>query len=116
MKRIFNITMIFLVVALAVVLSLVPGVDAFHSDFIETTGYIKSVKNETVVLASNNGLTGEITSRNNKNNHIYTNSSPLISASQSENNLFKNEQAQISGCFGYNLSIDKQKVHQIRAP
>ena len=116
MKKIFNITMFILVIALAVVLSLLPGVDALQSEFIETTGCIKSIKKETVVLISNNGLNGEITSRNNKKNPIYTNSSPLILASQTVGNLFNNEQVKINSSYDYDLSIDKQNIHQIRAP
>ena len=112
MKRLFKIFLFFF--ALALTLLLEPS--SLQNSNIDITGSIQKVKNETVVLVSNNMLGGEITSYQEKNDTNFSNSTSLVINYQNFDNLLSKNQAQLNGCFIHNLSTDKEKVHQIRAP
>ena len=112
MKRLFHIVMLFF--ALAISFLLEPS--AIQAQPIDTIGTIQGVQKETVVLVSNNIFNGEITSNQQKNDQNFSGSVPLVLAYQPVNNLFDKNKTQLNGCFIHNLSTDKQKVHQIRAP
>jgi len=112
MKSMFKFLII--IFSLAVTLLLEPS--TLQAQTVDTTGYIKNIKNETIVLISNNILNGEISSAQEENNQNFSGAAPLILAHQTNSNLFYKNQTQLNGCFIHNLSTDKQKVQQIRAP
>ena len=116
MKKAFNTTIYFITFTLSLMLTLLIGTNSINAQAVDLSSCIKNTNNETVVLVLNNNSNGEISARNNKNNNIFTNSSPLILSYQPTNNLFKNNRLQANGYFICNLSTDKRKIHQIRAP
>lgn len=89
---------------------------ALHSQPIDTIDYIQNVKTETVVLVSNNILCGEISSYQEENSSNYLNNSPVILSFISDNTLLEKTKSHLNGRFIHNLSTNKQKVNQIRAP
>ena len=112
MKSCFKLLMIIFSLAIALLL----GPSTLQTQAIDTTGYIQNIKNETVVLVSNNILNGEISSYQEENSHNYTGNSPLVLTIDSNKNLYTKNITHLNGCFIHNLSTDNQKVQQIRAP
>ena len=116
MKKLFNTTILFFILTLSLALSILTGTTALGTQSVDLSSCIKNINNENAVLVLNNRLNGEISSRNNRNNHILSNSTPLILAHQSINDILIENKAEINKYFINNLSTDKQKIHQIRAP
>ena len=112
MKRLFNIVMMFIALAL----SLLIEPNAIQAQPIDSIGYIQNVKQETVVLASNSLLGGEIYSNQEEENQNFSGNSPLLVSYVSKKEFFSKNKTHLYGCFIHNLSTDKQKVQQIRAP
>lgn len=112
MKRIFNLVLVFFALAL----SLVFEPNALQTQSIDTIDYIQNVKTETVVLASNNLLGGEIYSNQEEEFQNFSGNSPLVISFISKDTYFDKNKTQLNGCFIHNLSTNKQKVHLIRAP
>ena len=110
MKRIFNLIMIFF--ALAIALLLEPN--SFQNQQVDA--YVQNVKSETVVLASNTLLGGEIYSNQEENFPNYSGGTPFLVSFISKDNSYCKNKTQLNGSFIHNLSTSKQKVHQIRAP
>ena len=93
------------------------GAEQFSSaQPVDITGSIQNIKNETVVLVSNNILGGEILSSQEEGFDDFLSSSTLAINNDLNKNLFVNNYFIINGRFIHNLSTNNQKVHQIRAP
>lgn len=112
MKRIFNIFIIFFALALSLLLES----NALQTQQIDSIGYIQNVKTETVVLASNSLLEGEIYSNQDEGSPNYSGNSPFVVSFVHKNTNIDNNKTQLNGCFIHNLSTNNQKVHPIRAP
>ncbi|MBO5738785.1 hypothetical protein J6R97_05545 [bacterium] len=112
MRGLFKIVLLFF--TLATLFLLEPN--NLHSSSIEFEGFISRVKKESVVFVSNNIFNGEIHSNQQKDNQNTIGSTPLVLAYQSFGSSISKNITQLNGCFIHNLSTDKQKVHQIRAP
>ena len=112
MKSFIKIAIIFFSLATTLLL----GPLTLQAQELDTVGYIQNVKNETVVLVSNSLCAGEIYSNNEENNQNYSGSSPIAISFNNNDNFFVKNTTLLKGCFIHNLSTDKQKVHQIRAP
>lgn len=112
MKRLLSIITLFFALAFSFMLESC----ALHSQPIDTIGYIQNVKTETVVLVSNNILGGEISSYQEENSSNYLGNSPVILSFISDNTLLDKTKSHLNGCFIHNLSTNKEKVNQIRAP
>lgn len=112
MKSLFKLFIIFFSLAITLLLESY----ALPTQAVDTTGYIQNVKNETVVLVSNNILNCEISSAQEENNQNFSTLSPLIIAYFLKDNLFTKTTTQLNGSFIHNLSTDNKKVHPIRAP
>lgn len=112
MKSLFK----FLLIIISLVTALLLDSPTLQAQPIDTLGYIQNIKTETVVLVSNNILNGEISSIQEENNNIFSGSTPLIITEHYSSDIFKKNKSQLNECFIHNLSADKQKVHQIRAP
>ena len=112
MKRIFNLVMIFF--ALAITFLLEPN--ALHAQPVDTISYLQNTKSETVVLASNSILGGEIYSNQEEESPNFSGDSPFLVSFVSKKADFNKNKTQLNGCFIHNLSTNNQKVHQIRAP
>ena len=112
MKSLFKFILI--IFSLAVTLLLDPS--ALQAQPVNITGSISNIKTETVVLVSNNMLNGEISSYQEENTQNYSGNSPLILTFNTNKSLYTKNKTQLNGCFIHNLSTDKQKVQQIRAP
>ena len=100
----------------ALALSLVLGPNSLQTQPTETIGYIQNIKSETVVLASNNLLGGEIYSNQEEESPNYSGNPPFLISFVSKKSDFDKNKTHSDGSFIHNLSTDKQKVHQIRAP
>ena len=112
MKRIFKFFILFF--ALAMTLLLEPN--ALQTESVDSIGYIQNVKSETVVLASNSILGGEIYSNQEEESPNFSGDSPFLVSFVSKKADFNKNKTQLNGCFIHNLSTNNQKVHQIRAP
>lgn len=87
-----------------------------HIESIDNTGYIKNIAFETIVLASNNILDGEIYSNQEKEPANYFGSSPFLISFDSNKLNYNNNKTGLNKSFIHNLSTNRQKIHQIRAP
>ena len=112
MKRIFNLIIIFF--ALATTLLLEPN--ALQTQPVECIGYIQNIKNETVVLASNNIVSGEIYSNQEEDAPNISGGSPFLVSHVSKKADFNKIKALLNKSFIHNLSANNKKVHPIRAP
>ena len=112
MKRILKTLMFFI----TLVISLLVLPISFDSQQLETNGYIQEVKQETIVLVSNNILGGEISSYQEENSSNYLGNSPFTIAFESKKSLFNKNITQLDGCFIHNLSTNLKKIQPIRAP
>lgn len=112
MKRFFHIAVLFFTLALSLML----GSLSLQAQPIESIGYVQNVKAETLVLASNNLLAGEIYSNQEEEIPNYSGNSHVVFSFASSKANFDKNKTQLNGCFIHNLSTNKQKVHQIRAP
>lgn len=83
---------------------------------VNSINYIRNIQKERVVLVSNNIFNGEISSYQEKNNQDFSNSTPLTLSYLSTDNLKNQNSTFLKGYFIHNLSTNKLKVHQIRAP
>ena len=111
MKRLFNILMLFFALALSLMLS----TNELSAQAIKTIDYIQNTKSETLVLVSNNLLGGEIYSNQEETSNFIGNCH-FLNSSTSKRTSFNKNQTHINGSFIHNLSTDKTKIHQIRAP
>lgn len=116
MKKIFNTSIFFFILFLTFAFSILTDATTFNSKSIDLAECIKNINHEAVVLALNNGQNGEISSRQGKNNHIFSSSSHLIANNHTNNNLFGTKNYQINKSFNNNLLANSQKSHLIRAP
>ena len=112
MKRLLHIAMLFLALAL----SLLIEPNSLHSQHVDAVDYIQNVKQETVVLASNSLLGGEIYSNQEEETPNYSGNSPFGVIYVSNKTVLNKNKSQLNGSFVHNLSTNNQKVHQIRAP
>lgn len=112
MKRFFQICIFFFAFALTFFF----GPNELQVHEFDNVGYIQSVKKESVVLVSNNFFNGEINTNQQKKNQDFSNSIPIVLTYNSGDSLFNKGIALTKGCFIHNLSTNKTKVHQIRAP
>lgn len=90
------------------------------SDFqikeIQTEPFIQAVADENVVLVSNSLYRGEINSYQEENSQNVFGNTPQVIVFDVTNNDFVKNNTHIYGSFIHNLSANKQKVQQIRAP
>ena len=112
MKRLFNIFILFFALALSLLLE--PS--ALQTQSIDTISYLQNTKSETVVLASNSILDGEIYSNQEEEYPNFSGGSPFLVSYVSKKADFNKNKTHLYGSFIHNLSTNKQKVHQIRAP
>ena len=112
MKRIFNLVMIFFALATTLLL----GPDALQTQSIDTISYLQNTKSETVVLASNSILDGEIYSNQEEESPNFSGGSPFLVSYVSKKADYNKNKTQLYGSFIHNLSTNNQKVQQIRAP
>ena len=99
----------------ALAMSLLLEPQTLQAQPVDAVGYIQNVKTETVVLVSNNILSGEISSYQEENPQNYLGSSPLVINLENNQFLYNKNKTQLIGCFIHNLSTNNQKVQQIRA-
>ena len=112
MKSFFKL----IVIIFTMVLSFWVEPASLQAQPVDSTAYIKDIKQETVMLVSNNIFGGEICSYEEENsNSINGSSCALLSFGLEDNFLIKNK-TQLKGCFIHNLSTNSKKVHLIRAP
>ena len=83
---------------------------------VDLTGSIQNIKSETVSLVSNNLVGGEIVASEGENTTNSLGFSPVTVAFNLDDNFFLKSTTHFNGSFIHNLSANKQKVHQIRAP
>ena len=112
MKSFFKLIMIFIVM----VLSFWMEQTDLYAQSVDLTGSIQNVKYETVSLVSNNLMGGEIVALKGENTTNSLGFSPVIVSFNLDDNSFLKSTAHFNGSFIHNLSANKQKVHQIRAP
>jgi hypothetical protein len=112
MKRIFNLVMMFF--ALAITFLLEPN--ALQAQPVDTICYLQNTKSETVVLASNSILGGEIYSNQEEDAPNISGGSPFLVSHVSKKADFNKNKALLNKSFIHNLSTDNKKVHPIRAP
>ena len=100
---------------LLMTISLLSMPQTLSSQSVDLIGSIQTPQAETVVLVSNNILGGEVFSNSNEETTNYVGSvlatSFLLQGCGLYNNKFLLKES-----FIHNLSTNKQKVHQIRAP
>lgn len=101
---------------ITMVISLILLPTDLHSQQLDTKGYIQEIKQETIVLASNNILGGEVSSYQEENSSNFKGGSPYTLTFESNQNLFNKNKALLNGYFVHNLSANKLKVQCIRAP
>ena len=87
-----------------------------HAQQIYKNGYIQTHTNNAMEIVSNNIFGGEIYSNQEENNQNFLGDSPQFLATTSNKNFFRQNKTQSFGRFIHNLSTNKQKVQQIRAP
>ena len=112
MRQFFRIIIVFFTSALLLLLEQ----NYIQAQSVDSIGYIQNIKNETVVLVSNNILNSEVFSSEQKNDQNFIGSTPFVLGYQPVESLFNKNTTQLNGSFIHNLSTNKQKVHQIRAP
>ena len=112
MKKLLYMIMIFIALT---IFSLLRSTD-LEVQAVNSIDYIRNIQKETVVLVSNNIFNGEISSYQEKNNQDFSNSTPLTLSYLSTDNLKNQNSTFLKGHFIHNLSTNKLKVHQIRAP
>ena len=112
MKRIFNIVLVFIALALSLLLE--PS--TLQPQPIDSIGYIQNTRSESIVLASNNLLGGEIYSNQEEESPSLSGGTPFFVSFETKNDSFNKNKTQLNGCFIHNLSANKQKAQQIRAP
>ena len=81
-----------------------------------STGSIQQIEQENVVLVANNFIGGEVVSSEEENSSNYFTLYPLVISFANNDNFFIKNKTQLNGYFIHNLSTNKQKVQQIRAP
>lgn len=87
-----------------------------HAQDIQINGYIQNHTNNSMEIVTNNFFGGEIYSNQEENNQNILSYSPQALASITDKNFFLKNKSHLNGCFIHNLSTNKQKVQQIRAP
>lgn len=112
MKKLLYMIMIFIALT---IFSLLRSTD-LEVQAVNSINYIRNIQKERVVLVSNNIFNGEISSYQEKNNQDFSNSTPLTLSYLSTDNLKNQNSTFLKGYFIHNLSTNKLKVHQIRAP
>ena len=112
MKSFLKLIMIFIVM----VLSFWMEPTDLYAQSVDLTGSIQNIKAETVSLVSNNLVSGEIVASEGENTTNSLGFSPVIVSFNLDDNFFLKSTAHLNESFIHNLSTNKQKVHQIRAP
>ena len=112
MKSFLKLIMIFIVMVLSFWMEPMD----LYAQSVDLTGSIQDVKAETVSLVSNNLVSGEVIASEQENTTNSLGFSPVIVSFNLDDNFFLKSAAHLNGSFIHNLSINKQKVHQIRAP
>ena len=97
-------------------ISLLSEPSSLYAQPVDLTGSIENVKSETVILVSNNMLGGSVVSNSKEDDNSFSGSIPLIISYVTQENIFNKNKSFNKGYFIHNLSTDKQKVQQIRAP
>ena len=112
MKSLIKLLIIFFALAFSFLLE--PS--SLQAKPIDSIGSIQRPKTESVVLVSNLLYGGEVYSNNEENSQVYSGSSPVATSHLVLKDSLAKNITQLNGCFIHNLSTDKQKVQQIRAP
>ena len=100
--------------ALAISFLLEPN--ALHNQPVDTISYLQNTNSETVVLASNSILDGEIYSNQEEELPSFSGCSPFLVSYVSKKADFNKNKTHLYGSFIHNLSTNNKKIHQIRAP
>lgn len=112
MKRLFGIVIIFFALAI----SLLIGSNEQQASSVNTADCIQKVQVENVVLASSNMPNGEISVGQQKESSDFSGSTPFALTYQSVNDFSNKTKTQSNGYSIHNISTNKQKTRQIRAP
>ena len=112
MKRLFGIVIIFFALAI----SLLIGSNEQQASSVNTADCIQKVQVENVVLASSNMPNGEISVGQQKEGSDFSGSTPFALTYQSVNDFSNKTKTQSNGYSIHNISTNKQKTRQIRAP
>ena len=112
MKSIFKLLLI--IFTLTITLLLEPS--TLQSNNIDISGTINHPDQETYVLVSSNAFNGEIRNVQDENSTNFTGSSLTLISNSFNENSFNKYNPSLLGSFIHNLSTNKHKVHQIRAP
>ena len=112
MKSFFKFVLIFFALAFTLLLDS----SALQAQPISSSAFISSPQKESVVLVSNNLWQGEIRSAQDETQENFIGAISAIVAEIQPEIFFIKNKTLLKGCFIHNLSTDKQKVHQIRAP
>ncbi len=112
MKRLLGIIILFFTLAFSLLLES----NANQAPTLQTSDTIQTISQESFDFVANNILDTKTSSYEEKNTKEISNSTPLALSANQTNCLQGADRAQYIGCFIQNLSTEKQKIHQIRAP
>lgn len=97
-------------------MSLLTNPSALHAQTIDTTGYIKNIDSESVVLVSNNILGGEICSSQEEISFSFSGTEPLLLVFSTNKGLLTKNSTRLYGESIHNLSTNLKNHKKIRAP
>ena len=105
-----------LFIFLVMTITLLSNPSALQAQTVELVGSIQNTPKETVILVSNNMLSGSIISCSKEENNTFSGSAPLVISYVEQNKIFNKNKSFNRGYSIHNLSTNNQKVQQIRAP
>ena len=106
--------MVFIFTVMAI--SLLSNPSTLQAQPIDLKDSIQSTQKETVVLVSNNMLSGCIVSNSKEDDNSFSDTTPLVLSFINQDNIFNKNKSFNKGYSIHNLSTNNQKVQQIRAP
>lgn len=112
MKKLLGIIILFFTLAFSLLLES----NANQAPIIQTSGSIQTIQKESFDFIANNILDRKTSTYEEKNTKEISTSTPLALSANQTNCLLGSDRANYIGCFIQNLSTEKQKIHQIRAP
>ena len=112
MKSLFKMLFIFLVMTIA----LLSNPSALQTQSIDLVGSIQNTPKETVILVSNNMLSGSIISNSKEENNSISGTTPLIISYLTQDNIYNENKSFNKGYSIHKISTNNQKIQQIRAP
>lgn len=89
---------------------------ALQTQSIDLEGSIQNTPKETVILVSNNMLSGSIISNSKEENNSISGTTPLIISYLIQDNIYNENKSFDKGYSIHKISTNNQKIQQIRAP